>query len=1306
MKQQTEVKKRFKTYKAKKRWVTAPILFIGVLGVAGLATDNVQAAELDTQPETTMVQPDNPDPQVGSTTPKTAVTEEATVQKDTTSQPTKVEEVAPENKGTEQSSATPNDTTNVQQPTAEAEKSAQEQPVVSPETTNEPLGQPTEVAPAENEANKSTSIPKEFETPDVDKAVDEAKKDPNIIVVEKPAEDLGNVSSKDLAAKEKEVDQLQKEQAKKIAQQAAELKAKNEKIAKENAEIAAKNKAEKERYEKEVAEYNKHKNENSYVNEAISKNLVFDQSVVTKDTKISSIKGGKFIKATDFNKVNAGDSKDIFTKLRKDMGGKATGNFQNSFVKEVNLGANGGYAVLLEKNKPVTVTYTGLNASYLGRKITKAEFVYELQSSPSQSGTLNAVFSNDPIITAFIGTNRVNGKDVKTRLTIKFFDASGKEVLPDKDSPFAYALSSLNSSLTNKGGHAEFVSDFGANNAFKYINGSYVKKQADGKFYSPEDIDYGTGPSGLKNSDWDAVGHKNAYFGSGVGLANGRISFSFGMTTKGKSNVPVSSAQWFAFSTNLNAKSVTPKRQFNSPKEPEKATIEFNRYKANVVPVLVPNKEVTDGQKNINDLNVKRGDSLQYIVTGDTTELAKVDPKTVTKQGIRDTFDAEKVTIDLSKVKVYQADASLNEKDLKAVSAAINSGKAKDVTASYDLNLDQNTVTAMMKTNADGSVVLAMGYKYLLVLPFVVKNVEGDFENTAVQLTNDGETVTNTVINHVPGSNPSKDVKADKNGTVGSVSLHDKDIPLQTKIYYEVKSSERPANYGGITEEWGMNDVLDTTHDRFTGKWHAITNYDIQIGKETLKAGSDITKYIELTNKDGQDLTFTMNQALLAALNEGSNKVGKQAWSVYLEVERIKTGDVENTQTENYNKELVRSNTVVTHTPDDPKPTKTVHNKKGEDINHGKVARGDVLSYEMTWDLKGYDKDFAFDTVDLATGVSFFDDYDETKVTPIKDILRVKDSKGVDITNQFTISWDDAKGTVTISAKDPQAFILAYGGGQELRVTLPTKVKANVSGDVYNSAEQNTFGQRIKTNTVVNHIPKVNPKKDVVIKVGDKQSQNGATIKLGEKFFYEFTSSDIPAEYAGLVEEWSLSDKLDVKHDKFSGQWSVFANSNFVLADGTKVNKGDDISKLFTMTFEQGVVKITASQAFLDAMNLKENKNVAHSWKAFIGVERIAAGDVYNTIEESFNNEKIKTNTVVTHTPEKPQTPPEKTVIVPPTPKTPQAPVEPLVVEKASVVPELPQTGEKQNVLLTVAGSLVTMLGLAGLGFKRRKETK
>ncbi|MEB7428460.1 LPXTG-anchored aggregation substance [Enterococcus faecalis] len=1283
MNQQTEVKKRFKTYKAKKRWVTAPILFLGVLGVVGLATDDVQAAELDTKLETTSVQPDNPDPQVGSTTPKTAVSEEETVQKDTTSQPTKVEEVASSEVTTENTPVVENNTTVSDETIGEAQPA-------------EPIGKPTEIANPTASGNQATTIPKEFTTPELDQVVAEAQKDPNITIVEKPAEDLGNVSSKDLAAKEKEVDQLQKEQAKKIAQQAAELKAKNEKIAKENTEIAAKNKAEEERYAKELAEYNKHKNENGYVSEPVTKNLIFDREA-TKDAKVVSVQATEYLDVKKLSEKYK-DKKEFIHLLSVETKGLTTKDVTKAKYSAPNQAS--GTMVVMYKNKPVTITYDNLNGSYLGKKITKAEYQYTVKQTPDSKGRLNAFLHNDPVATIVYGIP-INPKTKKVsaevEMVVRLYGEDGKEILPSKDHPFVFSGASLNSRGENIS--YEYVR-LGADDTAHKINGSKVAQHGD-KVYSKTDIDVGT--AGITVNDWEAVLGKE-YIGATVLSTTNRISFSFGNEIVNNPGFD-GNAMWFAFNTDLKAQSLTPKREYKKTKDFVKTTVEHHGYIAKIVPVLVPNKEVTDGQKNINDLNVKRGDSLQYIVTGDTTELAKVDPKKVTKQGIRDTFDAEKVTIDLSKVKVYQADASLNEKDLKAVAAAINSGKAKDVTASYDLKLDQNTVTAMMKTKANGSVVLPMGYKYLLVLPFVVKNVAGDFKNTAIQLTNDGETVTNTVINHVPGSNPSKDVKADKNGTVGSVSLHDKDIPLQTKIYYEVKSSERPANYGGITEEWGMNDVLDTVHDRFTGKWHAITNYDIQIGKATLKAGSDITKYIELTNKDGQDLTFTMNQALLAALNEGSNKVGKQAWSVYLEVERTKTGDVENTQTENYNKELVRSNTVVTHTPDDPKPTKVVHNKKGEDINHGKVARGDVLSYEMTWDLKGYDKDFAFDTVDLATGVSFFDDYDETKVTPIKDILRVKDSKGEDITNQFTISWDDAKGTVTISAKDPQAFILAYGG-QELRVTLPTKVKANVSGDVYNSAEQNTFGQRIKTNTVVNHIPKVNPKKDVVIKVGDKQSQNGATIKLGEKFFYEFSSSDIPAEYAGVVEEWLISDKLDVKHDKFSGQWSVFANSNFVLADGTKVNKGDDISKLFTMTFDKGVVKITASQAFLDAMNLKENKNVAHSWKAFIGVERIVAGDVYNTIEESFNNEKIKTNTVVTHTPEKPQTPPEKTVIVPPTPKTPQAPVEPLVVEKASVVPELPQTGEKQNVLLTVAGSLATMLGLAGLGFKRKKETK
>ncbi|MFQ8440616.1 KxYKxGKxW signal peptide domain-containing protein, partial [Enterococcus faecalis] len=172
MKQTIEEKRRYKQYKAGKHWVTAPIIFFGVLGVVGFGTENAQAAELDNQPAVVNTQPESPG----------AKTVSEPTQNSTTSQPTTAEEVAPKGVTAEQSSAIPNDTTNTPQAVATSDESVKERPVVTTETPSEPLGQPTEVAPAENEANKSTTIPKEFETPDVDKSVDEAKKDPNITV--------------------------------------------------------------------------------------------------------------------------------------------------------------------------------------------------------------------------------------------------------------------------------------------------------------------------------------------------------------------------------------------------------------------------------------------------------------------------------------------------------------------------------------------------------------------------------------------------------------------------------------------------------------------------------------------------------------------------------------------------------------------------------------------------------------------------------------------------------------------------------------------------------------------------------------------------------------------------------------------------------------------------------------------------------------------------------------------------------------------------------------------------------------------
>lgn len=69
----------------------------------------------------------------------------------------------------------------------------------------------------------------------------------------------------------------------------------------------------------------------------------------------------------------------------------------------------------------------------------------------------------------------------------------------------------------------------------------------------------------------------------------------------------------------------------------------------------------------------------------------------------------------------------------------------------------------------------------------------------------------------------------------------------------------------------------------------------------------------------------------------------------------------------------------------------------------------------------------------------------------------------------------------------------------------------------------------------------------------------------------------------------------------------------------------------------------------------------------------------------------------------------EKPVTPPATPmNTPSKPVkapEKLTVEKASVVPELPKTGEKENTLLSVLGTGM-LAGLAWFGIKRKETEK
>ena len=86
------------------------------------------------------------------------------------------------------------------------------------------------------------------------------------------------------------------------------------------------------------------------------------------------------------------------------------------------------------------------------------------------------------------------------------------------------------------------------------------------KVYSKTDIDVGT--NGISISDWEAVQGKE-YIGATVISTPNRIKFTFGNEIVNNPGYDGNS-MWFAFNTDLKAKSITPYQEKGRPKQPEK----------------------------------------------------------------------------------------------------------------------------------------------------------------------------------------------------------------------------------------------------------------------------------------------------------------------------------------------------------------------------------------------------------------------------------------------------------------------------------------------------------------------------------------------------------------------------------------------------------------------------------------------------------------------------------------------------------------------------------------------------------------
>ncbi|WP_158667318.1 GbpC/Spa domain-containing protein [Streptococcus pluranimalium] len=209
-------------------------------------------------------------------------------------------------------------------------------------------------------------------------------------------------------------------------------------------------------------------------------------------------------------------------------------------------------SVLMAVGDTVVVDYSDLqHSSFSGHTIKTVRYTYRLVSTSHYSGQVIFQALSDPTVTSF---THVYHKDAKTssafdmEMTVQFFDANGKELLP---TPENYALTSF-ASLNSLNGEGEYVGDY--NGQFLPINGSTISVQNGraANFTNTKQIDV--------VGEWDDKDNPNAYIGAIVGKSTERIRFHFG-NSKG-------SAIWFAFNSDVKVSGglLTPPKAPVAPK--------------------------------------------------------------------------------------------------------------------------------------------------------------------------------------------------------------------------------------------------------------------------------------------------------------------------------------------------------------------------------------------------------------------------------------------------------------------------------------------------------------------------------------------------------------------------------------------------------------------------------------------------------------------------------------------------------------------------------------------------------------------
>lgn len=313
---------------------------------------------------------------------------------------------------------------------------------------------------------------------------------------------------------------------------------------------------------------------------------------------------------------------------------------------------------------------------------------------------------------------------------------------------------------------------------------------------------------------------------------------------------------------------------------------------------------------------------------------------------------------------------------------------------------------------------------------------------------------------------------------------------------------------------------------------------------------------------------------------------------------KVKGGDeIKNIAYQIVNDSTTPTNWVTNEVPP-ARPLKEDLDTQGNDINGKTVISGDRIVYRVTMDASPKPANTPGNAADkLAYWVhklGMVDDYDEEFLDlEASNVKVLQAGTGKNVTSEFNVQVKNGKAYVfakthdytkldgTVIKGDPQpSDLAAYDNapikpdddpiinqellGHKYHIMLDTQVKKSQDGYVIkNVAYQNLENMKQVTNVVHNPLKEITPKKDATINASaDAKSINNTEVGLNKQFNYKLSSSIIPAKRAYKSTDWSITDKYDTKHDRYTGTWLVIAERDIYDADGNvKYRKGDTLAK-------------------------------------------------------------------------------------------------------------------------------------------------